>query len=218
MLHCCAAAFLGTFCGLGGLVLAESFLRSSDFAPDNSLLYIPSFGALSTLLYAAPAAPLGKPKNTYYGHVISITIALAVHYAAQQLGRMGWWALPVGVEKVLTPSLAIAAMVLFKVAHPPAAACVIVYATLADQGQQMPTYLLMPALISCTYMLAVQRGVAAVMNITHVSKTKPDAPHKDASIAQNEKRNTQSTGNTSATAAVFMTAPAATRSAARELV
>ena len=99
---------------------------------------------------------MGKPKNTYYGHVISITIALAVHYAAQQLGRMGWWALPVGVEKVLTPSLAIAAMVLFKVAHPPAAAIVAVYATLKDGEQQMPTYLLMPALIGCTYMFIVQ--------------------------------------------------------------
>ena len=55
------SAFLGTFVALGGLSAAELFLRASGVGPSNTLLFVGSFGALSTLLYAAPALPLGKP-------------------------------------------------------------------------------------------------------------------------------------------------------------
>lgn len=50
-------SFLGSFLGLGGLVVLERLLRSVFPEP---VLAIGSFAALATLLYAAPTAPLGR--------------------------------------------------------------------------------------------------------------------------------------------------------------
>merc|ERR1712203_204744 len=55
------SAFLGSFVALGGIAFCEHFLRLAGV--DEALLFIGSFGALATLLFGAPAAPLGKPKN-----------------------------------------------------------------------------------------------------------------------------------------------------------
>ena len=182
---------MGTLGGLGGLAMGEYLLRGTGFAPDNTLLFVGSFGALSTLLYAAPAAPLGTPKNTIYGHTVSIGIALAVHHIAMAASAYGGWALPMAVEKVLTPALAIGAMVYLKIPHPPAAACVVVYATLADGAQQMPTYLLMPALVGCAYMLAVQRVVAVIVHRA-AANAAPVASNGDAKPASTKEVRTPS--------------------------
>ena len=154
------SGFCGAFLSLGGLSFGEALLRSSGVAPQNTLLFVGSFGALSTLLFAAPAAPLGKPRNTFYGHTISVLIALAVHLVARPLLEMAHVPLPLVLERALTPALAIGAMAYFKIPHPPAAACVAVYATLGDVGQQTPAYLLTPALLGCLYAVAVQWAVA----------------------------------------------------------
>lgn len=223
------SAGVGSALGLGGLMFAEPYVRTL-LHDDTALLFVGSFGALSTLLYAAPAAPLGRPRNTFLGHIVSISVALTVHYTnvlltayfswaarvrEQRLsptpeehsdGALNWafgwlghggdadmhagaaggsdvegevsavsslqgalqaaasaaappdapW-LSQDIEKVLTPSLAIAAMVHFKVPHPPAAACVVIYVTDAAKArQQGPLYLLLPALVGATYMIAVQ--------------------------------------------------------------
>ena len=181
-------AFIGSFVGLGGLVLAEDLLHDYPLLGGNQLmLFIGSFGALAALLYGSPAAPLSRLSNTIckpaahnpspllplgvtterswlasrarsVGHVVSIIIAIAVHHGLGNLVN-----LPVGVEKVLTPSLAIAAMVALQVTHPPAAASVVYFVTLEDARNQGPIYILFPALAGAVYMLAVQLLLALTL-------------------------------------------------------
>ena len=70
-----ASAFCGSLVMLGGLALAETFVRQVAGA-DEAMLFIGSFAALATLLFSAPAAPLGTPWNTLLGHGVSISVAL----------------------------------------------------------------------------------------------------------------------------------------------
>ena len=152
-------AFLGTFIGLGGLAIGQEFLNHMTLlGTESPMIFAASFGALATLLYGAPAAPLGRISNTLFGHILSIAIALIIHHGVKPFVSM-----PMEVEKVLTPSLAIGAMVHFGVTHPPAAACVVLYSTLDDQRRQSPIYLLFPALVGALYMLAVQLALAAAI-------------------------------------------------------
>ena len=169
------SAFLGSSIGLGGLVLGEELIRYHPemfdvIGGNHALLFISSFGALATLLYGAPAAPLGRIKNTLCGHTVAIFIAYAVHVVL-----VGVFALPVNVEKVLTPSLAIGAMVHLQVIHPPAAACVLAYTTLEDPRQQGPIYILVPALVGALWMLAVQLVLAASLQLCSSGGAAPPA-------------------------------------------
>ena len=63
------SAVVGSLVTLGGLQAMEALLRK--LAP-GAMLFMSSFAALSTLLFAAPAAPLGVAWNTFLGHAISI--------------------------------------------------------------------------------------------------------------------------------------------------
>jgi len=82
-----ASAFCGSLVMLSGLALAETFVREVVGA-EEAMLFIGSFAAMATLLFAAPAAPLGIPWNTLLGHGVSISIALGgmPHGEAQTLG------------------------------------------------------------------------------------------------------------------------------------
>ena len=151
------SAFCGTFLLLGGLALFETQLRA--LGDESALLFVGSFGALSTLIFAAPAAPLGIPYNTLLGHTLSVAIALVVH----------WVELAAGISlfaKVLSPSLAIAAMLACGVTNPPAAAIVVIFAMsekALGQWGYGAMYLLTPALIGCAYAFAVQASIARVV-------------------------------------------------------
>lgn len=117
------SAFCGTFLTLGGLAFFEKELQL--LGDETALLFVGSFGALchpqaehrsarrlppskvvwsrcdrSTLIFAAPAAPLGIPYNTLLGHTLSIGIAVIVHWMEFFWGFHLW-------GKVLSPSLAI---------------------------------------------------------------------------------------------------------------
>ena len=154
-----ASAFLGSFIGLGGLVVGEAALKGSSLVAlwpgFHPMVFAASFGALSTLLFAAPAAPLGRIRNTLLGHAIAIMVALFVHHGLSRLVPV-----PADLEKVLTPSLAIAAMLQAGATHPPAAASVILYTLLDDARQQGPIFMLLPALVGSLYMLGVQQFIA----------------------------------------------------------
>jgi hypothetical protein len=145
------SAFAGTFFALGGLSLAQTLVPATD--PEHLVVFAASFGALSTLLFGAPAAPLGKPRNAFYGHLIAVATALAVHYA--DVAARDIIDIPPSLERVLTPSLSIALMVLFKTPHPPAAAIVTFYATLPE-GLRGGMFLLFPAVFGCIYFYGIQ--------------------------------------------------------------
>mmetsp|Transcript_76197 Transcript_76197/g.126961 ORF Transcript_76197/g.126961 Transcript_76197/m.126961 type:complete len:284 (-) Transcript_76197:128-979(-) len=167
------SAFFGSFAALGGLAFTEHILRLNF--TEQALLFIGSFGALATLLFGAPAAPLGRPKNVLAGHFICIMCALVIY----------WCRVPILLAKVLIPALGISGMVYFKVQHPPAAACVIIFATTPlakDQPGYGAFYLIAPALVGCLYFLLVQFCTGYVVRYFTVKvEPKSAAPKKQPS-------------------------------------
>ena len=159
-------AAVGTFIGLGGLVLGETWVHAHPetfgiIGGVNSLLFFASFGALATLLFGAPAAPLGRITNTVIGHLIGVAVSFAVHSGGSLVN------LPMDFKKVLTPSIAIGLMVHFQQVHPPAAAFIIVYSMLDDSHWTSPLLVLFPVCVGALWMLGVQLTLAMV--VRHIS-------------------------------------------------
>ena len=178
------SAFCGTFAGLGGLMLGQHVLHVYgvtwgigllSFTEHDVLLFIGAFGALSALLYGAPAAPLGSQRATIIGFIIITTLTMALRYASMLCEYYIGVGLPAEVEMVLAPALGIAALLLFKQAiHPPAAACAIQYMGLKKASLQGPSFLLAPALTGAVWLLLVQLAVAKAVRY-HAAKTKAAA-------------------------------------------
>lgn len=173
------SAFIGSFAGLGGLFVIENYMRVVHLLPD-PMLAVGSFAAVATLMYAAPAAPLGKPWNLFYGHFLAICTSILVYYAERYVG----WHQDFSVA--LAPSLSIAVMVHQKVIHPPAAACSFIFAShLKAHAQPLGgvVFLLVPGLVGCAYMLAVQRSVHFVVDQLYdlyQSSARKDSEQPDA--------------------------------------
>ncbi len=107
-------AFLSTFSGL-------SFL-------------LPSFGASSVILFVIPASAYAQPRSIVGGHLLSSAIGLAVYFG---LGTT-WWSLSLSV------GIAVAAMLLSKTLHPPAAADPLFFMMQGGLSWQM---VMIPALV-----------------------------------------------------------------------
>ena len=100
-------AFVGTIVVLGGLSLMQSAARYAGAS--DAMLAIGSFAAVCTLLFAAPAAPLGVPWNMLVGHAVSVGVALVVHWTSAPLEQLFGISMH-EVRKVLVPSLAISGL------------------------------------------------------------------------------------------------------------
>lgn len=172
-------ATIASFLGLGGLFVIEYIMRVMHIMPD-PMLGVGSFAAVATLMYAAPAAPLGKPLNLFYGHFLSIVVALLVFHACE---AMGWpWQLQVATGV----SLSIGLMVQQKVPHPPAAACAFIFLQFTRAHTQPlfgMLYMLFPALVGCAWMLFVQRAVHFcadyIFDAVQARKARRDANRSD---------------------------------------
>ena len=96
--------------GIGGAI-AIAILVLLGYASDSPLLMAP-FGATCVLLFSLPKSPLSQPINVIAGHMVSIIIGLTLNYFLP----MDWWSIALAV------GLAIAAMAVLRVTHPPAGA------------------------------------------------------------------------------------------------
>ncbi|MGB5301207.1 MAG: HPP family protein [Thiogranum sp.] len=96
--------------GIGGL-LAIAAVAWLSTVSGNPLLMAP-FGATCVLLYSVPNSPLSQPANVIGGHLVSTAIGLLLHMFLP----VEWWSLGLAV------GLAIAAMAVLRVTHPPAGA------------------------------------------------------------------------------------------------
>ena len=96
--------------GIGGL-LAIGAVAWLSHVTGNLLLMAP-FGATCVLLFSVPNSPLSQPANVIGGHLVSTAIGLSLHMFLP----VEWWSLGLAV------GLAIAAMALLRVTHPPAGA------------------------------------------------------------------------------------------------
>lgn len=107
--------------GVGG-TLAIAALLAMGNAIDVALVIAP-FGASCVLIFGLPDGPLSQPANVVGGHVVSAIAGMV----AISLFPEFWWFPALGV------GLAIAAMAICRVTHPPAGANPIVIAGL-DPG------------------------------------------------------------------------------------
>lgn len=163
-----ASSFVGTMAGLGGLVLVEESLHAAGVVVHNNtlMLFLGAFGALSTLLYAAPAAPLGAPKNTIGGFALVVAMLEGMHFLNELTAEVTGYVVPVTVQKVVAPALGIAVMLYLKLVHPPAAACAIQYSTAAPSYQGLG-FAVAPVMLGVGWMLLVQLCVAKAMRALH---------------------------------------------------
>jgi len=168
------SAALGSLLALGGIFGIEAAIRRVVPIAIPSTPHLSSFAALATLQFAAPAAPLGRPSNTVYGHCISVSIAIVVH----------WLELLCDVElTLLVPVLAIGVMAHQKVVNPPAAAAATAFAV-SKSAHAMPlwgaVYLICPMLVCIAWVFLVQyalsRAVAALVRREAGAKDDARAP------------------------------------------
>ena len=149
-------AFCGTLIVLGGLSLMQAAARYAGAS--DAMLAIGSFAAVCTLLFAAPAAPLGVPWNMLVGHAVSVGVALVVHWTSAPLEQLFGISMH-EVRKVLVPSLAIALQMKVGAVNPPAAAAAEIFAS-DPLAQRQPLYgaffLVAPALVGTAWALLVQ--------------------------------------------------------------
>ncbi|MEM9844760.1 MAG: HPP family protein [Pseudomonadota bacterium] len=96
--------------GVGGALAIAVLLALGDAL--NVALVIAPFGASCVLLFAVPAAPLSQPANVVGGHVVAAFAGLIVLWLLPGF----WW------SPALAVGLAISAMALLRVTHPPAGA------------------------------------------------------------------------------------------------
>jgi hypothetical protein len=83
--------FIGVFLG----ILLPSLINHFALALNNSefILMMGSFGALATLLYAAPASPFAQPRMVIMGHVVALIVSISVDYFvinALTDGKVSW--------------------------------------------------------------------------------------------------------------------------------
>jgi len=100
--------------GIGGAI-AIATLALLGYIIGNPLLMAP-FGATCVLLFSLPKSPLSQPVNVIGGHVVSIVIGLALH----TFMPLDWWSQTLFMG--LAVGLAISAMAILRVTHPPAGA------------------------------------------------------------------------------------------------
>lgn len=96
-------ASLGAFIAISIVTFASGITHST--------LLLGSFGAICLLIFAYPDAPFSQPRNVFFGHVLTVLIAmLFMHFLGYE-----WYSV------ALATSVAIAFMMLLNVLHPPAA-------------------------------------------------------------------------------------------------
>lgn len=100
-----AVSGIGATIGIGVLAWAE--LLTSEFA----MLMAP-FGATAVIIFGLPTSPLAQPRNVVFGHLITAFIGI---FFTQFIGVTAF-------TLALATGLAVSAMLLTKMTHPPAGA------------------------------------------------------------------------------------------------
>ena len=88
-----------------------------------------SFGALSTLLYSLPSAPLAQPRVLLLGHVLAMCVSCAVMYPFGR-GTEVW------LQKALACSITVALMAKLGFPHPPAGALTLIFTGNFNSGKR----------------------------------------------------------------------------------
>ena len=100
-----------TFFALIFSIITIGFLSFLTYKINLGVFLLASFGSTMVLLFGYPESPFAKPKNIFFGHILtSLTGIIFFKYIS----------LPIFIIIPLAVGLGIAIMIFFDVTHPPA--------------------------------------------------------------------------------------------------
>jgi CBS-domain-containing membrane protein len=139
--------FIGSFVGIGLIGYIQTKLH--EFAAEEQLFLIGSFGASAVLVYGAAHSPLAQPRNLILGHLIGSFVGVSVF---KILGGMEWlW-----ISSALAVSLSIILMQVFKALHPPGGATALIAVIGSDKIAGLGySYMLSPVMSGVLVLLVI---------------------------------------------------------------
>lgn len=111
------------------------------------LMLLGCFGALATLLYAAPASPFAQPRMVLGGHLIGCVSALLVDYFTNPSHATAF--LPQTVAAPLSLALTITTMAVTGIVNPPGAAAGLIFIYASEEFRAISWLYLMPVMLGC---------------------------------------------------------------------
>uniref|UniRef100_A0A7S0VHV0 HPP transmembrane region domain-containing protein n=1 Tax=Hemiselmis tepida TaxID=464990 RepID=A0A7S0VHV0_9CRYP len=153
----CLVTFVGCFTSLLALSAIDNALRPHIFSDEQMPLLVGSFGALATLVFAAPVVPLAQPRIVVGGHIISAIVGISMGYLTSDRDSA---ILPQWVANALAPAVAITLMAATGMTHPPAGACTLIYISNASIKSLGWLFILVPVITGSLVML----GIALFVN------------------------------------------------------
>ena len=122
-----------------GAALCIFFIAYLNSIDQSNIWLIPAFGASLVLVMAVHDSPLAKPRNVFFGHVISASAGVFIFYF---LGSS-----PISIA--LGVGLAIMTMMLTSTTHPPAGGNPII----AILGAKSFEFVIMPVAIGASFIV-----------------------------------------------------------------
>ena len=98
---------------LAGLfsIITIAVLTFLTYKTEFGIFLLASFGSSMVLLYGYPESPFAKPKNVFFGHLVTTLVGLIF---------LNFIPLPLYIIIPLAVSFGVGFMILFNVTHPPA--------------------------------------------------------------------------------------------------
>tara|TARA_Y100001949_G_C15677171_1_gene196537 strand:+ start:21 stop:479 length:459 start_codon:yes stop_codon:yes gene_type:complete len=98
---------------LAGLfsIITIGILTILTYKTEYGIFLLASFGSSMVLLYGYPESPFAKPKNVFFGHLITALVGLFF---------LNFVPLPIYITIPLAVGFGVSLMIFFKVTHPPA--------------------------------------------------------------------------------------------------
>ena len=122
-----------------GATLCIFFIAYLNSIDQSNLWLIPAFGASLVLVMAVNDSPLAKPRNIFFGHVISASSGVLIYYL---LGESS-------ISIALGIGLAIMLMMLTNTLHPPAGGNPIIVIL----GEKSFEFVIMPVAIGASFII-----------------------------------------------------------------
>ena len=122
-----------------GAFLCMFFIAYFNSIDKTNIWLIPPFGASLVLVMAVHDSPLAKPRNVFFGHILSASSGVLMFYL---LGES-----PLSIS--IAVALAICIMLLTKTTHPPAGANPVI----AILGAKSFEFVIMPVAIGASFII-----------------------------------------------------------------
>tara|TARA_B100001769_G_C21975721_1_gene524758 strand:- start:204 stop:650 length:447 start_codon:yes stop_codon:yes gene_type:complete len=131
--------FKNIFISVLGAFICMFLIAYFNTIDETNIWLIPPFGASLVLVMAVHDSPLAKPRNVFFGHILSASSGVLIFYL------MGNSALSIA----LGLSLAVLVMIVTKTIHPPAGANPVI----AILGAKSFEFVIMPVAIGASFIV-----------------------------------------------------------------